>query len=143
MQVRVRVSGIAEAAARLDEIGTGAWKGGLLALVAGLVQRQTIYRIRAEKTSPDGAPWAKWAASTARRKKRGDGILVGNGVLVGSISASVAGDTAVIGTNVFYGAFHQEGTSKMPARPFLGLSAANESEMLGAAQTFIAARLAV
>ncbi|MEE7478427.1 phage virion morphogenesis protein [Methylobacterium hispanicum] len=140
-QIRVRVAGVEAAAARFDEIGSGAWKQGLLALVGGLVQRQTVTRIRSEKTSPDGAAWAAWARSTAARKKKGSGLLVDTGRLMGSISASVAGDTAVIGTNVFYGGYLQEGTSKMPARPFLGLSNANESELFGAAQAYVVSRL--
>lgn len=143
MQVTVRVSGLSEVASRLDAFAAGAWKQGLLALVGGIVQRQTTTRIRSEKTAPSGDPWASYAASTLARKKKGDGLLVVSGRLMGSISASVAGDTAIIGTNVFYGAFHQEGTPKMPARPFLGLSAANEVEMMGAVRTFLASRFTI
>ena len=141
--VKITVSGLAETEKRMEDIASGAWKRGLLAIVGGLVQRQTVTRIRSEKTAPSGAAWAGWAKSTARRKRKGDGLMVETGRLMGSISASVAGDTAVIGTNVFYGAFHQEGTPKMLARPFLGLSKANEDEVTGAAERFIAARLAV
>lgn len=143
MQVTVRVVDIADEISRLDAFATGAWKQGLLALVGGIVQRQTVTRIRSEKTAPSGDPWAGYAASTLARKKKGDGLLVVSGRLMGSISASVAGDTAVIGTNVFYGAFHQEGTPKMPARPFLGLSSANEAEMMSAVQTFLASRFTI
>ena len=139
--VRITVSGFTEIEGRLDALGTGEWKAGLLAIVGGLVQRQTVTRIRSEKTAPSGAAWAAWAASTAKRKRKGDGLLVASGRLLGSISASVAGDTAIIGTNVFYGAYLQEGTPKMVAREFLGLSKANESELMAAVQAFVAARL--
>ncbi|WP_246691681.1 phage virion morphogenesis protein [Methylobacterium sp. WL12] len=81
--------------------------------------------------------------STARRKRKGDGLLVASGRLLGSIEASVAGDRAIIGTNVFYGAYLQDGTSKMPARAFLGISKPNESEIMSAVQAFVLRRLAL
>ncbi|KAA0257208.1 hypothetical protein FHQ18_11630 [Deferribacter autotrophicus] len=36
-----------------------------------------------------------------------------------SISTAHKGDFAIVGTPVFYGLFHEEGTNKIPARPFM------------------------
>lgn len=44
---------------------------------------------------------------------------VDTGRLRNSISNTVKGDTAYIGTNVFYAPYVELGTSKMPAQPFL------------------------
>lgn len=35
-----------------------------------------------------------------------------------------------VGTSVFYGMFHQEGTSKMPARPFLTITEQEEEDLI-------------
>lgn len=44
---------------------------------------------------------------------------VDTGRLKNSISHTVDGDTAYIGTNVEYAAYQELGTSKMPAHPYL------------------------
>jgi phage gpG-like protein len=56
---------------------------------------------------------------------------------MGSISSKVSGSTAEVGTNVFYGKFHQYGTRKMVARPFLGMNATDVAELRIVAERFI------
>lgn len=82
--------------------------------------------MRGERT-PYGeklAPLKKARARNAKASKvngkssRGK-ILRDTGRLANSISGSVSGGRVVVGTNVPYAPFHQFGTSRMVARPFL------------------------
>lgn len=105
------------------------------------MERQTKLRFAREE-APDGTPWAPLATSTIRRKlsgkggKRRDGrgrflksgstkILVDTGILESGIAARPASDTqASVETTAGaeYGIWHQIGTKRMPARPYLGFS---------------------
>jgi phage gpG-like protein len=53
----------------------------------------------------------------------------------------VSGSTASIGTNVFYGRYHQGGTRKMVARPFMGVNSQDLSELQRIAFAFIGTAL--
>lgn len=86
-------------------------------------------RIRSEKDSPFGEPWAPWAPSTAKaRERKGNaarGLLFDDGDLLRSIhaEANVYGPghgTLDIGSDLDYAIFLQDGTEFMPARPYLG-----------------------
>jgi len=89
------------------------------------LEESTAQLFAAEK-SPDGLPWAD------RKDNKPHPILRLTGRLWGSVAASDppyavreqydAGATKVFvfGTDAPYAKFHQDGTSKMPARPFLG-----------------------
>lgn len=89
-------------------------------------------RIRDSKTSPWGGSWAPWAPSTrAHREHKGNadqGLLWDEGDLLKSIRYDaqtgrfLAGSlgTVEIGSDMAYAGYLQDGTSKMPARPFLG-----------------------
>ena len=61
---------------------------------------------------PVRQPWAPLAKKRKRhgKKKRGDKILRDTGRLANSISASNDGNSAKVGTNVEYAAYHQYGT---------------------------------
>jgi phage virion morphogenesis protein len=104
----------------------------MLAELGATAKRQTMERF-SSGTDPGGAAWAP--------TKRGGQILVDTGNLMGSIDFTVGGDQVAIGTNVFYGAFHQHGTSKMVARPFLGFGADDMAEITEIAQRHLAAAL--
>ena len=102
--------------------------------IANLVVDQTQLRISDEKTSPDGVRWVPW--SEAYKKRRNETIHsllvgVGNEGLFGSIENYSTGLAAIVGTNVPYGAPHQFGSEdgSIPARPYLGLSADNRTEI--------------
>lgn len=83
----------------------------------------------AAEQSPTGIPWAPLARSTVRRKKHSR-ILVDTGRLLGSLSSSDHTDAIrdiedrylAFGTSVPYAIYHQTGTSRMPARPPVGLN---------------------
>ncbi|RRN04676.1 phage virion morphogenesis protein [Bibersteinia trehalosi] len=75
--------------------------------------------------SPQGESWAK--LNQDYKKRRYDKGYTGNilqvtGDLVKSLIIDYGDNFAVIGAGEPYGQYHQLGTSKMPARPFLGLS---------------------
>ena len=93
--------------------------GPLMQIVASTVERQTMQHFEAG-AGPSGA----WAPT-----QRGGQILVDTGRLAGSIHGTAFGNIAKVGTNVFYGKFHQFGTRKMVAREFLGLTGGDRSEL--------------
>lgn len=135
MEIKIAITGLADANAKMAKLRDGSYKSGMMALCAALIQRQTINRIRSEKTAPDGTPWAPLSRNT--RRKRGHGLLVDTGRLLGSIQASNTDTQAIVGTNVNYAGYLQYGTRKMPARPFLGLSKSNTDEVQQAVENFI------
>jgi phage virion morphogenesis protein len=110
----------------------------LLAALAETVRKQTIRRF-ATKTAPGGGKWAPLKPSSVRGRRTPRDILVDTGRLRNSIASKVYGHTAEIGTNVFYGKFHQFGTKKMVARPFLGIDSSDVAELRRVAEAFIRA----
>lgn len=64
-------------------------------------------------------PWAPLAASTVRRKGH-DKLLYDTGRLRDSITLGMVTDrTATVGTDAPYSIYHQMGTKRMDARPFI------------------------
>jgi len=97
-----------------------------------------------KKVAPDGSPWAPLSAVTLARKK-GTGILREKGTLQDTLRKQVTSTELAFGTDRPYGAVHQFGQKKgasgsakghpipwgdIPARPYLGLSAEDETEVL-------------
>ena len=81
------------------------------------IGQAVAYRATLPFRSPEYrlSPWAP-------RKKPGDGhpLLIRSGHLRQSISWKLDGDDAVVvGTSQEYAKYHQHGTKKMPARPFM------------------------
>lgn len=93
----------------------------------------TRTRIEKTKVSPDGKPFAPWALSTLiARKKEGTaalGILNRTGSLANSITYQVQGKSVTVGSTSSYAQYLQNGTSKMPARPFIGVSGQNRGQI--------------
>lgn len=86
--------------------------------IRGLIQR--------DKRSPEGQDWAPWAPYTQdQREKKGNaeqGLLWDRGDLLNSIRFEAGHDELQIGSDEFYAGFLQDGTSKMPAREYMGWS---------------------
>jgi phage virion morphogenesis protein len=108
--------------------------------VGSLIEDQTKRRIEDDKTSPDGQPWAPWsprhvARLSKRNRATARSLLVGEGDLRDSIQNLVTGTDIMVGTPVIYGAIHQfggdtsAGHPAIPARPYLGLSIENATEV--------------
>lgn len=135
MQVTVQVRNLDAAIEKLNMLDLA--MADLARVVAELVRGQTVKRIAQSKQSPEGVKWAALAASTIARKRKGAGILVNTGRLLGSINADVVGIDARVSTNLKYAGWLQDGTKKMPARPFIGLGPKDEKEIVSAVQAFI------
>ncbi|EFO33221.1 prophage MuSo2 protein [Roseibium sp. TrichSKD4] len=124
----------------------------LLDPIGALVTSQVQRRIDTEKTSPDGDAW--------KDNSEGTETLVRSGALVDSIDHEVDGDAAVVGSSLVYAGIHQFGGTivpkdaealvfriggrtirakkvEIPARPYLGLSAANRAEIDGLVGTLL------
>ena len=76
--------------------------------------RETFDRSRA----PDGRPWAPLKRGASKRRP-GRRPLVKTGNLRSWASHGVTTATATVWDTSHYGAFHQFGTVRIPARPFL------------------------
>lgn len=96
--------------------------------IGDIIVEDIKHRIINTKTSPEDIAWAPWAPGTKKaREKKGNaalGLLYDTGTLLNSITSQVIGghNTLQVGTNVKYAGWLNEGTEKMPARPFLGIS---------------------
>jgi len=151
MAVRIVVSGVEEAADVVAEIADPNVPQYLDELGV-LVTSQTQRRIRSEKTSPDGAAW--------KANSEGTSILFRSGALDDSIHHEVGGREVEVGSNLIYAGIHQHGgdivpknknalafsvggdfvLSKkvtIPARPYVGISAANAAEIVRFTEGFI------
>jgi len=117
--------------------------------------RSTRGRFTAQ-AAPDGTPWRRLSPITIGRKpKNKDRILVQEGYLRGpGMRYQALPDGFAVGSDRVYAAAHQLGMAKgyagttrrnspipwgdIPARPFLGLSADDETELLDIASDFMA-----
>ena len=89
-------------------------------------------RFRRE-VEPDGTPWLPLSPKYKRVKAKNKGkILRLDGHLQRLLRYQVSGGELVFGTNRIYGAVHQFGFEEhgIPARPFLGISDEDESEVV-------------
>jgi len=98
----------------------------------------------------EGPGWAAWSESYAPYAQAHNvGILDQTGDL--KESTGDPGDYAVIGdvlgftgaTSPAYWIFHQEGTSKMPARPFVSLTPESEMEVISIFEEWLASVISV
>lgn len=104
-----------------------------------------------QQKAPDGTPWASLSEDTTipRRKAKNHWpgqTLQDSGQLAASVHSEYGDDYATVGTNKPYAAMMQFGGKKadfphlwgdIPARPFLGLSAGDEDEIIGILQDFL------
>lgn len=115
-------------------------KRGLMQAAGETGLRQLRRRISGEKTSPDGRRWAPLKASTVARKGNAN-IMIHHGRLLGSSAFSADANHLVLGVNVPYAGFHHTGTRKMVARPSVGFSRENESELERVMAAFVRQQL--
>jgi phage gpG-like protein len=137
----VSSQGLAGVADNFDRMSESTWRRGLMVLVGNLVKKQTEKRISVEKTAPSGAPWAVWAPSTAARRTAAQSLLVYNRQLLSSIFSRPSETKVEVGSPAPYGGFLQDGTDRMVAREFLGLSSSNEDEVSKAVMGYLRSRL--
>lgn len=117
-------------------------KSPILEVIAGIVERSAQQRF-IDKKSPDGIKWADLADSTLEAKNGRGSILVDRGDLMGSITAFASDDTVEVGADRDYAKYHQTGTNnadgslRMVARPFLGLSEEDENDIRDVLNDFL------
>lgn len=144
-QALLKIEGLANAPT--EELADG---------IGRLVQESTRNRIRSSKTSPSGAPW--------KANRAGTSTLYRSGALERSIDYVASADSVFVGSGLVYARIHQAGgkivpkTAKalafmaggrlvfarsvtLPPRPFLGLSAQDQTDIVRAAEDWIARRL--
>lgn len=114
------------------------------------LEASTRERIETTKVAPDGTPWLDISPAWRRtKKKRGhaEGILTMRGDLLNSIAFEAAATyTDIIAGPTEYAAIHQfggdgsmaPGPAAIPARPYLGLSSEDETEIQEAANEWMA-----
>jgi phage virion morphogenesis protein len=110
---------------------------------------QTQRRINSEKTAPDGTPWEPWSESYAKTRHGGHSLLVSNQDLLESNDhvVGLTGDFVEWGSNLVYAPAHQYGLDMsvmgsrrritVPARPYLGISAENEADLVALVDDFL------
>ena len=138
----------------------------ILRAIGDRVTEQTKRRFQSGGPAPDGSAWKTPQTPNPKRIR----TLTVSGILRDSIHPQMNGNNSVIiGTNVEYAAIHQLGGrtaahvilprnkkalktpfglfrkvnhpgSVIPARPFLGLSEANSTEIISIINDYIAAR---
>ena len=84
------------------------------------MERQTKIRF-AKEVDPDENRWADLSPVTLRQKKT-KSILREEAILANSIQSEHSGREGRVFTTDEKALWHQEGTKKMPARPFLGIN---------------------
>ena len=130
--ITIDVRGFAAANARVN--GLRGWKAGLHAKIGEALKRQHVDRIERDKVSPSGIPWASLKASTiAIKTAKGNpdpyDILIDTRALVGSFQITEEGDIIRLRNPSRYAVWLQDGTPHMVARPFMGLSNPNVTEI--------------
>ena len=107
-----------------------------MAQAAAYMERQTRLNF-AKESDPDGAAWAGLAPSTLRRKRSG-AILRESGELVKSISSSSSDKQArVFSPGPDYNIYHQQGTSRMPARVFIGIGEQHKEPVIRIVKNYL------
>lgn len=149
--IEMQFRGIEEAERAIAAL-TGFERVELMETIGRTVQLQTRRRISTEKESPEGEAW--------KPNRKGSDILKNTGRLHESIDYIAQGDQVEIGTPLIYARIHQDGgtivpkNSKalafavgnatvfaksvtIPARPYIGLSSDNESELDDVVRDFL------
>lgn len=97
-------------------------------------------------TAPDGSRWDPNKPSTLARKKGNKPLIGKTGNLAQQISYAIDGDGLRIGSPMVYAAMQQFGGKKsqfpnlwgdIPARPFLGISDADEQMILSTVNDYL------
>jgi len=106
--------------------------------------QETEVAIRFERGhGPDGVAWAPLRPSTLKRRKSSGPPLTVTGALGGSITRATHNISSQVGTNYETARYHQDGTSRMKARPFIGWSADGQREAVDVLRARIAREVGV
>lgn len=132
-----RLAGQINDLGRLDKIS-------LLESILAEADTQTRRRLRDEKTSPDGVPWAAWSEAYAETRHGGHSLLMGDGDLDDSLAPVIYldGSGGEYGSNLPYAAIQQFGGEEIgrpnhPAREYLGFSDENLDDIEAVVDLFM------
>jgi phage virion morphogenesis protein len=118
--------------ARMNRLGR-VKKREILDIIGAQVESQTRRRIQDEKDSPAVVAWPAWSDRYAKRRPAGKSLLMNEDRLLDTLTyLMVDQDSVEVGSNMIYAATHQFGDPErnIPARAFLGISPANEHELV-------------
>lgn len=107
----------------------------LLDAIGGAAVDQTQYRIQVEKASPEGEAWKPWSERYKERNLKQNpsrSLLIAENHLLSGMTHNVLSESSVEwGSPEIYAGVQQGGNPDMniPARPYLGFSPANVSEI--------------
>ena len=97
------------------------------------IETQISERIESTKRDPEGKTWADIADKTRRYLLKhfpsARPPLWRTGELLDTIESQVSGGVLLTGATKEYAGFLQDGTKRMPARPFIGLSAQDIADL--------------
>ncbi len=101
--------------------------------LGALLESSTKERIATDKKSPDGQSWAPWSEAYGATRGGHHSLLVSDGSLRDSVQSFSSGREVRVGSNLVYAAIHHFGGEEVdmniPARPWLGLSRADEEDI--------------
>lgn len=116
----------------------------LMVTLAGHLAATAERAFETESDPSFGTPWAALSPRyLARKLKAGFSRekLQRTGELKASIVAESGDDYAEVAVGAPYAIYHQLGTAKMPARPFLGIDEQGENEIVQATLAYMHAAL--
>lgn len=97
------------------------------------IESQMHERLTSIKEAPDGSKWAALAMSTKKYLQihypGARPPLWRTGDLIDTIESQAQGSVLIAGATKEYAGYLQKGTKRMPARPFIGLSTEDVSEL--------------
>lgn len=137
VHIQAKLDGLEQLQRRIERL-TQPDRRRLLNAVGAEIESQTRRRIQTEKKGPDGKPWAPLSeryATWKLRKKGSLDLLRLSGDLQDSIQHLLSGGQVEVGSNLPYAAIRQFGGAEVGRpgdlpRPYLGLSAENEKDLL-------------
>ena len=112
---------------------TLAQENNLLKSLGVEIEAQISERIESTKRDPEGKTWAELADKTRQYLLKhfpsARPPLWRTGELLDTIESQVSGGVLLTGATKEYAGFLQDGTKRMPARPFIGLSAQDIADL--------------
>jgi phage gpG-like protein len=130
----IELRGLRDLSERLDRLVDPAEQQTLLATISEMIVSQTQERLASEKSTPSGAAWRARDPEYAARAP--GSLLVASGQLLASLQARVSEAETSVGSDLPYAEAIHDGNAVIPARPYLGLSEANELSILDVVEDF-------
>ena len=121
MSMKIEVEGGDAIENALQKIAGPSTKNLIADAAATELQSLSERNFRSERNRPE--PWPDFAESTkkhmSKKRAKSPKLLIDHGTLLRSLSVESVSDGAYLVSAVDYADYHQYGTIKMPARPFV------------------------